>query len=182
MATPLCMTRIFNSLCNIIRRHVLIPFVFIYFLHPLEDLRFIMNSGQPIYCTEFAKHSALQYRLLVRCFFGFYSIFLQLWPGCFVISTDLDRYVSRGLAAQSVTILSQPSAPGVWMELHQPWHVSTNPSTFKRWCHATPPVDVVVLEKTSVWEDFLDVVGVDVQQPVGCFQPKKLIMYCLHIL
>lgn len=68
--------------------------------------------------------------LIVRMRY-FYRVFLQLCPSCFVISTDLDRYLSRGLKAQSATISMRYSALRVEMVLQHSWHESTNPSMVK---------------------------------------------------
>lgn len=136
------------------------------FFLPLKDLGFIIYSGQLIYGTEFAKHSALQYRLFVSfhktfffIFYFFNSVFLQLCPGCFIISTDLDPYLSQCFAAQLVTISSQSNALGVWMVLQQPWHDSTI------------PLEMASRDPTCICgyirEDLMEFVGANVQKPVG---------------
>lgn len=101
--------------------------LFLGFFFPLKDLNFIIYSPQMIFwnCeTLFSFTDCLD-----EIFF--YRVFLQLCSGCFVISTDLDRYLSRGLTAQSATISMRYSALGVEMVLQHSWRESTNPSMVK---------------------------------------------------
>lgn len=149
MATPLCMTRIFNLLCNTIIRHILIPF---FFPLCLKDLSFIIYSGQLIYCTEFAKHSALQYRL-----------FMSLHKMFFVFFCSCAQAVSSSPLTWIITTLPQPGSRSTignyFMAIQCTGSVngaatamarSSNPSMFKDGVTRPPPVYALMLEKMSV--------------------------------
>lgn len=144
MANSLCVTCIFNSLCNTVIRHILNPFCGFFSL-PLKDLSFIIYSGQLIYCTEFAKHSALQYRLFVSLHKMFFFLIASFCSCAQPVSSSPLTWIvtSAGVSRHNYFIAIQCTGSVNGAATATPWQY--HPIHVERWRHTTPLAHAVML-------------------------------------